>query len=78
MKKSTFQLKEQSILNIEFVKNEDFIDENFKVSLEFSNSIEIKNDENNKIAEVIFDFSIFNKNLILKNLKNSIFLFICF
>ena len=66
MKKSTFQLKEQSILNIEFVKNEDFIDENFKVSLEFSNSIEIKNDENNKIAEVIFDFSIFDKNAIEK------------
>jgi len=59
MEKSFFQLLEQNIINVEFVKNENYSNER-EISLEFNYQTEININENNT-ANVILDFSIFNK-----------------
>ena len=60
MKESFFQLKEQNITNVEFIKNNLCNEHNFK--LEFKHNIKVTN-INEREAVVSLEFSVFNKKL---------------
>lgn len=63
MKKSFFQLTNQSIVNVEFIKNELFSNDDTSISLEFNHEISIKKLNKNE-ADVSLDFNIFDKEKI--------------
>lgn len=63
MEKSYFQLKEQSIINVEFIKNEFFENKDISVNIDFSHNTEIININNNN-AYVILTFNVFNKEFL--------------
>lgn len=58
MKKSFFQLIDQSIEKIEFLKNDNYSQK--EIALEFKSKVNIKNQRENQ-AEVFLNFTIFDK-----------------
>ncbi|MGL5459891.1 MAG: protein-export chaperone SecB [Cetobacterium sp.] len=64
MKNSFFQLKEQSIQNIEFIKNENYKEK--EILLEYYSETEVIYTASNE-AIVVLDFSVFDKENISKH-----------